>query len=487
MLILQTTNHGTKQVRNHLKTMKNTLKPFLLFLCILLVFDLKAELNLELPKGFIAPVQASSSRQQFSAPLKSQINGLKILRKLRSSKQYLEDPEVSEWIRTLGNRLVSRSLGSTSPFYFLVSKSTSINAFATEGGVVVINAGLILKSDSESEVAAVLAHEIAHVSQRHITRLKAKAKNNKWGSNAALVAGMIASTKNPQAGQAIINTTIATLAHNQLAFTREAEAEADREGLRILARAGFDPLAMPTVLQKLEQFSDTNTAGVREYLQNHPLTQRRVSDTFARAKRLGKNKRQDKPAFFYMREKIRLLSGSSLATPNTVTTAIKNYAKALKLNKRKRALDALAMLDRDSKQLSEGLLAADLLATTHQLKKAHDVMHRLQLNYPRDEAVAIALAKRYIALHQAEKAWQVLERIKVSELTSLVFFETKQKVAQLTKQPSHAYFASAQRNTRVSNYKVAKAQLKKAIALHGDGKSLYEMKKSLSLLDNFIK
>jgi len=302
-------------------------------LSLLFVFNIKAELDLKLPKGFASPEQTSASQQQFFAPLKSQINGLKILRKLRASKEYIEDPEVSEWIRALGNRLVSRSLGSTSPFYFLVSKNTSLNAFATEGGVVVINAGLILKSDSESEVAAVLSHEIAHVSQRHITRLKAKAEKIEWGSKAALVAGLIANTKNPQAGQAILNTTMATIAHKQLAFTREAEAEADREGLRILTRAGYDPLAMPSVLQKLEQFANNNTAGVREYLQSHPLTQRRVSDTFVRAKRLGKHQRKSWPTFFYVREKIRVLSNSPISTPNNVTASVKRYSMAQTLNK----------------------------------------------------------------------------------------------------------------------------------------------------------
>ena len=467
--------------------MKNMLKPFLLSLSLLLVFNVKAELNLDLPKGFVLPVHVAANQQQFSAPLKSQINGLKILRKLRGSKRYLEDPEISAWIRDLGNMLVSRSLGSTSPFYFLVSKSTSLNAFATEGGVVVINSGLILKSDSESEVAAVLAHEIAHVAQRHITRLKAKAKNNKWGTNAALVAGMIASTKNSQAGQAIMNTTIATLAHKQLSFTREAEAEADREGLRILTRAGFNPLAMPAVLQKLEQFGDTNTAGVREYLQNHPLTQRRVSDTLARAKRLGKYQGKERPAFFYIREKVRVLSNSPLSIPNNVTAPIKKYGLAQKLNKQKRYSGALGLLGVSSKQLSEGLLIAHLLATTNQHKKAQDVLQSLSAIYPHSETIAIPLAEAYLALNQVDKAWQVLERIKESEQTSLGFFEVKQKTAQLIKRPSQVYYALAQRNIRLSNYKVAKAQLKKAISLQGNGKNHYKMKRSLSLLENFIK
>ncbi len=467
--------------------MINFLKPLFLLLSLFLVLTIKAELKLELPKDFVSPVQTAASRQQFSAPLKSQINGLKILRKLRGSKQYIEDPEVSEWIRTLGNKLVSRSLGSTSPFYFLVSKSTSLNAFATEGGVIVINAGLILKSDSESEVAAVLAHEIAHVSQRHITRLKAKAKNNKWGTNAALIAGVIASTKSSQAGQAIINTTIATLAHNQLAYTREAEAEADREGLRILSRAGFDPMAMPAVLQKLEQFGDNNTAGVREYLQSHPLTQRRISDTLTRAKRIGKHKGKASPAFFYTREKIRALTNSPLSTPNNVIATIKNYAMAHKLNKQKQYLKALNLLSSGSKQRSEVLLIAHLLFVTNQVKEAQNVLQSLFSGHPHSEAVAIPLAEVHIALNQADKAWQVLERVKVSEQTSLAFFETKQKVSHLTKQASQAYYASAQRNTRLSNYKVAKAQLKKAINVPGNSKNHYKMKQSLSLLDGFIE
>ncbi len=467
--------------------MINALKPFLFLLSIFLAFNTKADLNLDLPQGFSSPIQAPANQRQFSAPLKSQINGLKLVRKLRGSKHYLEDPEISEWIRALGSKLVSRSLGSTSPFYFLVSKKTSLNAFATEGGVVVINAGLILKSDSESEVAAVLAHEIAHVSQRHITRLKAKAKKNEWGSKAALVAGMIASTKNAQAGQAIINTTIATLAHNQLAFTREAEAEADREGLRILTRAEFNPLAMPTVLQKLEQFGDNNTAGVREYLQNHPLTQRRVSDTLARAKRLGKYRGIEKPTFFYIREKIRALSNSPLSTPNNMTDSIKKYGKAQKLNRQRKYLNALGLLGVSSKQFSESLLIARLLATTNQYEKVQHVLRPLLTSHPHSEAVTIPLAEAYIALNQAHKAWQVLERIKVSEQTSIALFEIKQRAALLTKNSSQAYYASAQRNIRLSKYKVAKVQLKKAINLPKKGKSHYKIKQTLSLLENFIK
>ncbi len=465
--------------------MRIFLTSFLSLLLLLLVFNVKAELNLELPKGIVSSVPVAVGQRQFSAPLQSQVDGLKLLRKLRGSRHYIEDPELSVWIRNLGDKLVSRSLSSTSPFYFLVSKSLSLNAFATEGGVVVINAGLILKSSSESEVAAVLSHEIAHVTQRHITRLKAKARQDKWSKNAALVAGMIASTKDPQAGQAILSTTIATMAHKQLSYTREAESEADREGLRILTRGGFNPLAMPAVLKKLEQFGDTNTAEVKEYLQNHPLTQRRVSDTLARAKRLARHPVKENRSFFYKREKLRALTNSSLSIPNNVTTPIKEYSIAQKLSRQKRYSVALGRLRENTKIVPEALLLAHLLNTTNQYKKAQNILQPLGANYSQDEAIAIALAESYVGLNQSNKAWQVLKRIKVKEQTSLALLEMKQKVAHLTKQSSQVYYASAQQNIRISNYKTAKAQLKKAIKIQGNTSSKYEMKQLLSLLDSF--
>ena len=176
----------------------------------------------------------------FTVSTKEREQGLVILRKLRASGKLIENPEINLWIRSLGNRLVSRAPNSPNPFYFVVSRDSSVNAFATLGGVVVINSGLILRTSSESELAAVLAHEIAHITQRHIPRMLEKAKNNKLATSAALLAGVLAASKDPQVGAAIINTSLAASAHKQLAFGRDAEAEADRVGLRILASSGLN-------------------------------------------------------------------------------------------------------------------------------------------------------------------------------------------------------------------------------------------------------
>ena len=467
--------------------MKKTLHLFLLLASLLPLFICVAELNLNLPQPNAPHIQVSAAASPFSSTLKARKSGLSILRKFRRTGQVIEDPEINLWIRSIGNRLVSRALQSTSPFYFLISKDTSINAFATEGGVIVVNAGLILKSSSESEVAAVIAHEIAHVTQRHISRMRNKAKANKLGTNAALIAGMVASTQNPQAGQAILNTAIATMAHNQLSFSREAESEADREGLRILTRAGFDPLAMPSILQKLEQFANTENEEIREFLQKHPLTHRRVTDTLARAKKLGRFRGKESKYYLFIREKIRASTKTLLTTPNKVPAHIKKYSFAQQLMQRKSFIKALQVSNIKGSHIPEALMVAQLLGKTKQFKKSLGILQPLYALYPSHQPVILSLAQTYSALGMHQKAWDTIKHIKPLEQTSLEFFEVKQSIAQQAKQPSQAYYASALRNIRMANYKIAKMQIKKAIKLSRNSHEARKMKQDLFLLDGFMK
>jgi len=469
--------------------MKKTLHLFFFLASLFPLFICVAELNLSLPQPNTSRIQVSAAASPFASTLKARKSGLTILRKLRRTGQIIEDPEINLWIRSIGNRLVSRALQSTSPFYFLISKDTSINAFATEGGVIVVNAGLILRSGSESEVAAVIAHEIAHVTQRHISRMRNKAKANKLGTNAALIAGMVASTQNPQAGQAILNTTIATMAHNQLSFSREAESEADREGLRILTRAGFDPLAMPSILQKLEQFAITGNEEIRELLQKHPLTHRRVTDTLSRAKKIGsfRGKESKHYLFMFMREKIRANTKTLLTTPNKVPAHIKKYSIAQKLMQRKSFIKALQVSNIKGSHIPEALMVAQLLCKTKQFKKSLAILQPLYGLYPSHQPVILSLAKTYSALGMHQKAWDTIKHIKPLEQTSLEFFEVKQSIAQQAKQPSQAYYASALRNIRMANYKIAKTQIKKAIKLSRNSHEARKMKQDLFLLDGFMK
>jgi len=460
---------------------------FLILISTLLVASIpsftSADLNLELPDlnlpdlgGQVGITVASLSERE---------TGLKILRKLRSSGDIIEDPELNTWIRSVGNRLTANAPQSPTPFYFVISRDQSVNAFATLGGVIVVNAGLILRTDSESELAAVIAHETAHITQRHIPRMIKKAEGNKFASGAAILAGILASTKDPQAGQAIINISLATMAHKQLAFGREAESEADRVGLRILARSGFDPKGMPSFLEKLEQYGDSQNADVREFLQSHPLTLKRVSDTQERAKRFGPYKDKNNLLYSYMKEKVRTLSKSNSQTLDKNNAKIKVYSTALRLAQRNNIKRALQTIGTKSNVIPEAILIGGLLNKQRRHKETLAILAPLLEIYLGNEALSILAAQAYLSVGQHNKAWTTLNDISVSEQTSLEFFEAKQEVARLTGHRSAAYLAAAEKNIRMGNYKSAISLLRQAIKLPGSNASeLLQMQRLLAQIKN---
>ncbi len=432
-----------------------------LIITVLFTSLTNAELNLELPDLNLPDLGGQSSITVES--LSEKEIGLKILRGLRASGNVIEDPELNTWIRSIGNRLSSNAPRSSTPYYFVISRDQSINAFATLGGVIVVNAGLILRTNSESELAAVIAHEIAHITQRHIPRMISKAEGNKFASGAALVAGILASTKDPEAGQAIINLSLATMAHNQLAFSREAEAEADRVGLRILARAGFNPKAMPLFLAKLEQFSDGDSAEVREYLQNHPLTIKRVSDTQSRAQRIRGYKEKSSKSYLYMREKTRRISKSNMSLPNQLSENIRNYSAALKLTQRNEYDSALKMIS--GKSFPESVLRGKLLNELKRYKEAVLELEPLLKIYLGNEALSQILSRAYLSMGQLDVAWDIVNDVSISEQTSLEFFEEKQEVARVTRRNSLVYRISAEQNIRKGDYSAAETLLRQALKL----------------------
>lgn len=453
----------------------------LIFSLFLYSFNANAELNLELP-DLNLPTLGGASGHYISA-VKESDTGLRILRTLRARGSLIENPEVTVWIRSLGNKLASRAPHSATPLHFAVAKDLSVNAFATLGGVVVVNAGLILRSESESELAAVMAHEIAHVTQRHIQRMIAEAEKNKFATGAALVVGALAASKDSQAGAAILNATLATSAHKQLSFGRSAESEADRVGLRILASAGFNPKAMPSFLQKLEQFGNSNTADIREFLQKHPLSVKRVADTTTRASRYGPYKGRENISYLYMREKVRSLTAANFSAPQSNNAKINNYAKALRLNKRGAFAQAIqASKIKTTRNISEAVLLAELFNKQRQHQQAINLLNPLMRIFPGNEALSAPLSQALVSSGNVQRAWKVLKDVNVSEQTSLEIFEIKQEVARLMGNTSAAYRAVAERSIRTGRYKAAELQLQQAIRLPGS--NLLELKEMQQLLND---
>ena len=205
-------------------------------------------------------------------------------RNLRSEGKVVDDPELQAYIQSIGEKLASHAEAQPSPFtYFLVDDS-EINAFAVPGGFVGVNTGLVLLTESESELASVLAHETSHVTQHHMARMFEAASRMSIPSAIAMLGAIALGVMSPQAGQAAIAAVAAGQQQYALNFTRANEEEADRIGMDLLERSGFNPEAMPSFFERLQTANRYNDpANVPEFLRDHPVTTNRIADARARA------------------------------------------------------------------------------------------------------------------------------------------------------------------------------------------------------------
>ncbi len=234
--------------------------------------------------------------------------GNAFLRQVRQRAPVVYDPEVEEYINTLGFKLASNSDNSSQPFTFFVIKDPLVNAFAGPGGVIGMHSGVILNSESESELAAVMAHEIAHVTQRHLVRFFEEADRMSLPMAAAIIGAIIVGTQNSQAGAAALAATAGLNIQNQINFTRANEQEADRIGMQILQRADFDPRGMPAFFERLQQASKYYQGNAPEFLRTHPLTNNRVADSRARADAFPQKEVKDSKSYLQVRAKLRVQS-----------------------------------------------------------------------------------------------------------------------------------------------------------------------------------
>ena len=244
------------------------------------------------------------SQSEFS-PLQERRLGERIMREVRADRTFNDDAEATDYINALGERLVARSPDSRQSFDFFLLQDSQINAFALPGGFIGVNTGLILSAQSESEVASVMAHEIAHVTQRHIARMIAGQKQSQLTSLAALAIAILASRASSQAAEAAAAFGTATAIQTQLNFTREHEREADRVGVQILLDAGFDPYAMVAFFERLQRATRVYEVGAPSYLRTHPLTFERIADVQNRVERLPYRQVTDSLAFQLIRAKLR--------------------------------------------------------------------------------------------------------------------------------------------------------------------------------------
>lgn len=174
-----------------------------------------------------------------------------------------------QYINGLGMRLVAHANSVRTPFHFYLINNDQINAFAFFGGNVVLHSALFRYSDNESELASVMAHEISHVTQRHLARAMEDQKRNAPLTWVGALGSILLAMASPQAGMAALTGTLAGTQQGMISFTRQNEEEADRIGIQVLQRSGFDPQAMPMFMGKLLDESRYSTRPP-EMLLTHP-------------------------------------------------------------------------------------------------------------------------------------------------------------------------------------------------------------------------
>ncbi|HLO61443.1 MAG TPA: M48 family metalloprotease [Azonexus sp.] len=269
--------------------------------CALAIQPLRAD---ELPElGDIAS-------SEFSLNTEKKI-GLQIMHDIRwREPSYLDDADVEVYLNQLGGRLAAVSNDPGFGFFFFAINDPNINAFAMPGGYIGVHTGLILSAQTESELAGVLGHEISHVTQRHIARQIYQSKQVSMASMVAMALALLAARSSGQVAGAAIATTQAGAISSQLAFSRDFEREADRQGFDVLRKAGFDVRGMAAFFARLQQAVRLYENNATAYLRTHPLSGERMTDMQNREQTVPYKQVIDSADFHLVRAKVRAMQGT---------------------------------------------------------------------------------------------------------------------------------------------------------------------------------
>jgi beta-barrel assembly-enhancing protease len=236
--------------------------------------------------------------------------GLMAMHQLRGQGLILEDPELSDYIQQLGSRLAAQARDDDQNFQYFILRSNEVNAFATFGGFICVNSGLILLTESESDLAGVLAHETAHVRQRHIARSIVAQSHASLATTAAMLAAVLLGAAGGGAGamQGAIAMSQGVALQQSMNFTRSEEAEADRIGIGLLGGADFNAMSMANFFDAMgRQHSLDETPGPFDMLRNHPVTRDRIAEARARAAQYAHNPINESILYAWMKERLRVL------------------------------------------------------------------------------------------------------------------------------------------------------------------------------------
>ncbi len=409
------------------------------------------------PSKIHLPDMGDSSGTLIS-PIQEQELGAAFFRSLHRQLTINEDMEIEQYIQSIGKRLVANTDNPGNPFHFFLVIDKSINAFAGPGGYIGINSGLFLLTEAESELASVIAHEIAHVTQRHLYRAFEAASRLSIPTAAATLAAILIGTQNPALGQAALVAIQAGNAQFQIDFTRDNEQEADRVGMQNLADSNYNPRSMPSFFEHLQQSSRFYGKGIPEFLRTHPVTVSRVSDTRGRAEQYSYKQYLNSTAYLLIRAKLRVLAADN-------SDSVLNYfkIKATLGTKRQRAIArygiALAHLKKQHFDAAQKLLMALNQAYPNQphyinalakvalesknYSQAINLYEKALQRFPTNQAIKIDYIKGLLKAKKPQIAKQILQTLDDDFRKRALYFELLAQTYADLKQmaESHRYIA----------------------------------------------
>ena len=383
-----------------------------------------------------APVPAQTELPDFGgasagtlSPAEERRMGEAFMREVRARLPMLDDPEVEDYVNSLGHRLAAAGDKPARSFHFFVVAHDDVNAFAGPGGHVGINAGLIITTESEGELASVLAHEMAHVTQRHIARRFEQQERSSLPVFAGILAAVVLGSQSPDLGQAAAAATLGSAVQTALNFSREAEREADRVGMQVLVRAGFDPREMSEFLEKLLN-SNRFSHKPLEYLSTHPLTTSRIADVRARAEQFPLLDQEESLHYQLVRARLEVLTSddpertlahfkSAFERKDSSNLSADAYGLALSLARtgaHNEAKEVFArLIERHPKELSLRIAAAESELAAGRNAESIELFEEAYDRHPSSRALVLGYARALVQSNRSDEALAVIDAFSRSQ------------------------------------------------------------------------
>jgi len=421
-----------------------------------------------------------------------------MMKEIRAAGLAHQDALVNEYIRHVGNRLTPYMNMPYNDLHikFFAIKDNSINAFAFFGGHVAVHSGLIMVTDNESELAGVMAHELAHVSQQHVLQ---QITESKRAMPVTLAESLVAIALGvPE----LIIPALAGHAQTMLNFSRQHEHEADRIGVQILSKAQFDPQGLPNMLERMGSHLRYNNKPP-EYLLSHPLSEARIADTRNRANELSYKRKTSSNMFHLVKARINVQSTANLnhfieESEHTLNTqrysnkmaAYYAYAYALLLNdKPEQAWNALeSLITAYPDDLIIQLTAVDIEMQLHRISQAKQrIQHMLQV-YPDSAAVLLQYADLLLQTKDPKQAKKILAKYKHLHNPEPMYYEYIRQSEGMLGNQIAVYEANAEWYLLHGDFGSAVGQLSTALAsIKNDQKTKHRIEARIEEVQQLIQ